>query len=215
MTSPGLVECSRLRMALRVPLSTVVTTGLGILAHLAGGGRPPGAAALVVLLTLITLLWKVMARVEQSLLRLLGGVVWVQVGIHFTLSQGHVTSTTATDGCAESAGAPGLPPHGTATSAVTSAAGDAMHSGGWMWLAHGVAALGVAYWLRRGEAACWRALRRVVMRLLPAVRAVGIPHRDAKTWVDDAGDARLDPPPVLLGHRWRGPPAHLTRPHFG
>jgi hypothetical protein len=195
-------------MALRVPLFTVATVGLGILAHLAGGGGPPGLATLLLMLAAVALLWKVAARTEQSLLRLLGVMVWVQLGIHLALSQASLGSSAGQSDCSTmTAMASGG--SGAAGGTTAMPAGHAMHGSLWMWVAHGAAALLVAAWLRRGEAACWRALRRVVARLAPPVRALPVLEPNLKSWVDDAGDARPDPAPALLGHRWRGPPMVL------
>jgi hypothetical protein len=187
-------------MALRVPLFTVATTGLSVFAHVSAGGRPPGWATLALLLAVVGLLGRAMAPCEQSLPRLLGTMLWVQVAIHLALSRGGSRGAVVAVGCHTGpvTADPALPPGSTG-------AHHSLHGSLWMWLAHAVAALAVAAWLRRGEAASWRALRRVVARLQPRVRPLPIPH-GAVTWVDQAGDARLDPPPVLLGHRWRGPP---------
>lgn len=212
-SSPELSDCTRLGLALRVPSFAVTTTGLGILAHLAGGGRPPDLPVLTVLLAATGLLGRAMAAAEQSLARLAGTLLWVQLAIHVGLAVGspaaagsdcHADRVTAVvPGAAADAAAGGaaLDPFGPLT-------GHALHASPWMWLAHTLAALAVAVWLRRGEAACWRAVRRVVARLLPTA-APTLTAAPRTTWVDDAGDARPDPIPVLLGHRWRGPPRAL------
>jgi hypothetical protein len=177
----------RVGLALRVPLFTAVTCGLGVGAHLLGGGRPPSWSLLALILVAVALVWRVTSRAEQSLPRLVTGVLGLQLGIHLTLS------------------APGALPEASAADSGHTMAGVA-HTSPMMWLAHGLAAVAVAAWLRGGEAALWRAVRRVVTSLSTCDDAPPVVTRAPSTRVDAAGDARPDPILLLLGPRWRGPP---------
>lgn len=203
------------RLAVRVPLFTVITTGLGVVAHVAAGGQPPSFRGLLVLFAAVALLWRAVAgpRAEASLARLLGGVLWVQVGIHLALSYRAGAAAPGYLHCGDDARVilVPLPGSGASGAPLPGGTGDTVHAMGhgsvWMWASHALAALVVAFWLRRGEGAVWHAVRRVWAAFLPSPRPLPIPARPLSTWVATAGDARLDPPPVLLGHRWRGPPA--------
>ena len=46
------------RGLLRVPLFSVVTVGLGVCGHVLGGGNPPDAATLALLVSLVGLSWR-------------------------------------------------------------------------------------------------------------------------------------------------------------
>ncbi|MGE5765488.1 MAG: hypothetical protein ACM3ZF_16975 [Mycobacterium leprae] len=185
----------RFGLALRVPLFTAVTTGLGVGAHLLGGGQPPAWGTLALVLVAVALGWRVTTRAEQSLPRLLARVLGVQAAIHLVLS----APTSA-------APASAAPPLAADVHDCAGAVSTVGHPSPLMWLAHGLAAVAVAVWLRRGEAALWRAVRRVVASLAGRPGEPLVVTRAPSTRVDAAGDARPDPILLLLGLRWRGPP---------
>lgn len=121
--------------------STVV---LGVVAHVLGGGAAPGLGLVLFLTAVCAVLWAgVAGAVEQTLPRLLAGVVAVQVALHVALlGHGH-TGHAAMHGAGHA--------HGLTLSALAG---------------HLVASLLLAWWLRLGEQAVWSATRRLVCRLL-------------------------------------------------
>jgi hypothetical protein len=127
------VSAASIARALRLPVFATATTLLAVAAHVAGGGSRPGPGLVLLLSCLVALAFSRFAQHERSYPRLLTAVGAVQVGMHLAL----------------------LDPQ------------DAAHAGHHtgspldLLVAHGVAVLVVAWWLRQGEAATWRALRRV------------------------------------------------------
>lgn len=70
---------------LRVPAFAGCTVLLAVLAHVAGGGGAPGCPVLVLLTAVVALLWRTVCERELSQMRLLGGVLGTQVGLHVAL----------------------------------------------------------------------------------------------------------------------------------
>lgn len=133
---------------LRVPVFAAVTVALGVTGHVLAGGSPPGPAMLALLVAAVGVCWRVVARREQSLPRMLVAVYAVQAGMHVALlsPQGPLT-----DG---------------SMSMTPAASGPMSGNSVGMWAAHMLAGLAVAAWLRRGESLFWRLVRRVVPRLI-------------------------------------------------
>ena len=170
---------------LRVPAFSLVTVGLGVAGHVLAGGHPPAWSMLAVLVGLVSLIWRVVARAEQSLLRLGMAVYAVQAGIHIAL---------LTPPAAGSASMPGM---GSGPFPV--------HPGG-MLAAHVLAGLGVAVWLRRGESLFWGLVRRAVQRLVRS-RPVPTALHFASTRLPRARPLRCAVGVwLVLCHPWRGPP---------
>jgi hypothetical protein len=96
------------------------------------------------MISLVGLSWRVVARAEQSLPRLLAAIYAVQVGIHVAL----------------------LDPSAGSGWMSTMTIGHLSVHPGVMCAAHLLAGLGVAAWLRRGERLFWRLVRHTVQRLL-------------------------------------------------
>lgn len=190
--APAIPDAAGAGLALRVPAFAAVTVALGIAGHVAAGGALPDLGPIVLLLIAVAVGWRVVARTEQSLPRLLTGVLAVQGGVHLVLADAHDHHAAAMPDMA------GAHATGLAADAVPGIA---------MWAGHALAAVGVAWWLRRGEAATWRAVRRVLPRLLvwavPAVR--GVPARVRPASSPGAVRAvRLRP---FVAEPRRGPPA--------
>jgi len=167
-----------------VPLFSVVTVGLGVGGHVLGGGSPPDAATLTLLIGVVGLAWRVLARAEQSLPRLIVAVYAVQAGMHIALLS-PATGSVSMSGM--TIGAVSVPP-------------------GAMWAGHLLAGLGVAAWLRRGERLFWRLVRRTGQRLLAPRPTPMALQRPATT------PPQRRPGPSLVGARpvlcdpLRGPP---------
>jgi hypothetical protein len=122
----------------RVSIFTLATVALAVGGHLAGGGRAPSAVVLAALLAGSAVAASGMAGREQTLPHLTIAVLAIQVGIHAVLM-------SPTSNMAQHGGA--MP-------------SDAMVA----W--HALAALLLAWWLRRGEAAAWRLARALAERVL-------------------------------------------------
>ena len=168
-------------MALRVPVFVAVSLALGIGAHVAAHGLLPAPGRVLFVAFAVAVLCAGLQRSELCGLALTLTTGVVQAGIHIALADG----TGAHAGMSHAAAGPALPQPA-------------------MLLAHVLAALGVCWWLRRGEAAAWRAVRRL-LPALPDAPAAAAP-----------ASVRLRPatPPVLrpavdrsvAALRRRGPP---------
>ena len=201
---------TELGLALRVPLLSAATLALGVAAHLLAGGAPPSAGLTVVLGLLVALGWRAVSRTELLLPRLVLTLAAMQAALHVALAENACTppSAPAVLGATDSTDALGpATPH--VAGRLADLAGPqighqlAQPSVG-MWLAHAFAGLAVAVWLRRGEAATWRAVRRLLPRL-----SFPTPLPDAVPAPLPAIAAEVRPPVpavVLLVDRRRGPP---------
>ncbi|MEV4748883.1 MFS transporter [Streptosporangium sp. NPDC049248] len=133
-----------LRLA-RAAAFAVVCLGLGVLAHLSGGGvvSAPAAACALALAFLVAL---PATGGERGL-----GVIWplltgTQVALHLLFSTVHLIAPLAEVGGHAHSGSGLVPGLG-------------------MVVAHGWAGALAALWLARGEAALWAVLRRLAVRL--------------------------------------------------
>jgi hypothetical protein len=167
-------------MALRVPAFVIVTLALSLGAHIAAGGGVPSPGSALLIGVLLGIAGQLFALREHSLPRLVTLVWSVQAGVHFVLMASHQHAGAHV--IAVRLGAHHLhlaPPVGTIPPArnvpVTELAGQtatrvasATEFGGplLMLTLHAIAGLAVAAWLRRGEAAAFRAARRILPRLL-------------------------------------------------
>jgi len=162
----------------RLPGFVAVASVLGVFSHLAAGGSTPAVPGLLVSLAALLATWSLLARQEQSSLRLVA-LVWLsQVEVHLGL-----TMTWGPAGHHHDAG-------------VSLA----------MIGAHALAGMVVAWWLRRGEAFAWGAACRlgsmlvarphVVLVLRPSAGFVEVagPRAVATRWPDTA--PRRGPPGI-------------------
>lgn len=161
---------------LRVLGFTVPTVSLAILAHLAAGGAPPALGTLAVLFGAVALLSAGLAPREHGLPHLLAGVAGVQVGVHVALLDHHAQVAPASS-----------------SSAGTMATG------------HAVAALLLAWWLRRGEALLWRAAARAMWSLFRDLALPAFPIR-AHVPAPSRQTPRSHSTPWLAIPTLRGPP---------
>lgn len=173
-----------LAVALRVPAFVTVSLGLGLGTHVAAHGLLPSAGRMLFAAFAVAALCAGAHRREVSALRLTLTTGAVQAGLHVALSGAPAGHSGAAHGAV-----PLLP-------APT------------MLLAHVLAALAVCWWLRRGEAAVWRAVRRL-LPALPGVADVVVPQPFLPRPVTPA--TLRSPLDRALGalHR-RGPPALRT-----
>jgi len=124
-------------LRLRVPVFTAACVCLGVGAHIAAGGSIPDAAMVLLLVGAVALICASLERRERSLPSIVAGVGFVQLGIHVALLAGHQHEA--------SAASQNLPV---------------------MLMAHGCGVVALAWWLRRGEAAVWRATVEIWRRLV-------------------------------------------------
>ncbi|MFC4906430.1 hypothetical protein [Actinomadura gamaensis] len=140
------------RLARAVLFATVCLT-LTVAGHAysAGVPVPPGAIGLGFLL--VTGFAALLAGTERTYPTILGGLLGAQFGLHVLFVQATATPDKGAAAVHHSLAhvAHFRHPHGGAT----------------MTLAHGLAALAAAWWLRRGEAAAWSLARRIAAAARP------------------------------------------------
>jgi hypothetical protein len=210
--------------ALRVPAFVVVTLALSLGAHLTAGGGPPTLGTALLIGVLLGIAGRLFALREHSLIRLTTLVWSVQAGVHFAFVAGHQHAgahlIAARLGGHNLHLAPPAPGSGIATPVSSLVAGglSAQAAAGTvappadgspllMLTLHAVAGLAAAVWLRRGEAAVFRAARRILPRLLP--RRAALPVRPSTMRVLPDCTAPRQPKSQLffrLASPWRGPP---------
>jgi hypothetical protein len=174
-------------------LASSIAVFVAALAHVAGGGTAPGAAGVAVAFAFCALASIALAGRRVSRIRLAATVILSQGVFHllFLVSGGSAIS------------APSAPGMDMGTSSIVGTSGPAMVEDGWMWIAHGIAAVVTIVALAWGERAFWMLFALVVRAT--GVIAVVVPPE----W-------RLDPPTRFLrvvvaeflvgSQRRRGPP---------
>ncbi|RFU37096.1 hypothetical protein DZF91_34705, partial [Actinomadura logoneensis] len=125
------------RSARAVVFATVCLT-LTVAGHAYSAGAAVPAAGIALGFPLVAVVAALLAGTERSLPTILGGLLGAQFGLHVLFVQ--VSDGTVHHGAPHAA-------HG--------------HGGAVMTLAHTLAALVAAWWLRRGEAAAWSLARRI------------------------------------------------------
>jgi hypothetical protein len=143
----------------------VVLTGVG---HSLADGRPVGATAVAVGFVIVFAAALAGGRRERSLGVIIVGLLAGQAGLHELFVFLDATTPAGPVGhphhgghlaMADRLDMAGMPPLDGATGPAMHA-GQAMHGGWAMPLAHLAAGLVAGWWLRRGEAASWRLLAR-------------------------------------------------------
>ncbi|MFE0677921.1 hypothetical protein [Streptomyces sp. NPDC058867] len=180
--------------AARVALFTLVCVALAATGHsLAGGHRPP-LLALALGGTTVALLAGRLAGRERTFGQLAGAVTLTQGALHllFTLTgPGHTATAPAAQGGlhakhlahADATAFYGAEAVNGAADAGAAPVGMAMastHLSPLMLLAHLVAGLGTAWWLRQGEALVWRLCRLLGAPLSTALHALVLLRRWAR-----------------------------------
>jgi hypothetical protein len=147
---------SRTPLLLRLPSAVLVTLVLGTAFHVAAGAAAAPPAALLRTAAVLALLWAAVCRNELGLRQLVMAVWTSQAVVHFMLLPQELDVMAASS-------SPCPMPGGTGPSGTAMQAGDT----GWQALvAHGVAGLLTAWWLRRGERRVWAAARRTAREFL-------------------------------------------------
>ncbi len=174
---PDGAHLQALRLRLRIPVFTATSVLLGVVAHIAGGGTPPGAAMVALMVAVVTLTSASLTRRERTLPSIVLALGLVQVGMHLALLVGHEHAAS-----------------------VNTDNGPAMV------VSHACAVLALAWWLRRGETAAWSAAftlwrRHVRLRSILAASNVSLRNLPAPPWRVSLARALVQVRPV------RGPPA--------
>jgi hypothetical protein len=167
---------------LRVTMFSAVCVVLGAYGHWLDSGHHPTAAPLLFGTGLVVFMASRLAGRERSLAGLAAATVAIQAGLHVAFVFGdaaHVSGAGHDLSAGAAAAAPGALPVGPVAGLPATEPRLGMTAG--MALAHLVAALVAAWWLRAGEAALWSLCRRAAgragapLRLLLAVLAGGPP----------------------------------------
>ncbi|UBU13507.1 MFS transporter [Nonomuraea gerenzanensis] len=170
----------------RTAVFAVVCLGLGVTAHVLGGGSVPVPAMVAALGLSFAAAYPLSGR-ERSFAAILPLLAGLQVILHLLFSLSHAASPHALAGHLHSGLVPDLG----------------------MLVAHGWAVGMTALWLARGEAALWALLRRLAVRLL----VIRLPLLATTPFSTSLGTTE---PPVLrsavLRHvvSRRGPPRAAT-----
>jgi hypothetical protein len=150
---------SDLALQLRSPVFAVATVLLSAVAHVLGGGAPPGTGTVLLLVLAVDVAFRAVARRELSLGGVAAGVGLTELLLHLALAAsptGHLV---------------GLAEHAAGRHGGHAVQGPAAAVPGvLMMAAHAAATALLAWWLRRGEAAAWRSAHRLAraLRLPPA-----------------------------------------------
>lgn len=187
--------------------AAALSTGVALASHVLAGAPAPGVLGVGVPLLLATAACVALAGVRLSVVRLGLSVLVSQLLFHSLFVVGTVPAgATVAPAGATSAPVTGVAGHlGHETALVVSGSTvHPHHDGGWMWLAHAVAAAGTVLALRHGERAIAHLLRvasTAVVVLAPRVVVVQVVL------------GRRRPAPVDGGHRAVRPTlAALTGP---
>jgi hypothetical protein len=135
--SSGAIEadCGPLRIPRvrqRVPVFTAACVVLGVAAHSAAGGSTPGAGVVLVMVVAVAMTSASLECREQGLPSIVLAVALAQLGVHVALLAGH--------------------------DHAASRVGENRPA---LFIAHAWPVVVLAWWLRRGEAAAWRATAQV------------------------------------------------------
>ncbi|WP_104169841.1 hypothetical protein [Cryobacterium sp. M23] len=140
-------------------LTASVAVFVAALSHIAGGGNAPGWLSVGLALAFAGIASVLLAGTSLSLLRLSLSVGVSQLLLHVLFGLGGASSATMTS----------TSHHGAVTPA--DATPHLMHAvgalpGGWMWVAHALAALVTIAALYRGEKTFWALLEETTIRLI-------------------------------------------------
>jgi len=178
------------------------------LSHVAGGGASPGPISLSLAVAFSGMLCVLLAGKKLSLTKLAVSVVLSQVLFHALFGLDGTSAATMTASGHHGSAAVVIGASDTASAVATAG----VHGMGWMWIAHGVAALITILALRRGEQMFWSLLDFARLALVAIARNVGIivtlPRHRAHVMALLAHRFIATDLDVLLSPmRHRGPPA--------
>ncbi|TAJ47848.1 MAG: hypothetical protein EPO52_06500 [Herbiconiux sp.] len=197
---------SRWARVARGGLVASIAVFLAAFSHVAAGGSAPGVAGTAIAIAFALLASIAVTGKRLTLPRIAVAVTVSQFFFHLVFSLGGASSMTMTQ-------------NGHHGAVIVEGAADPMasmdHSGGWMWVAHAVAAVVTIVFLWRGERGLWRVLSTATRHLatvlidhlvfVPVASrgvAVRVPTVSRTVFRDDLGV-------VLSSLRHRGPPASI------
>lgn len=163
-----------------------VCTVLAIVGHVAAGRTTVAPRAVVVGFVALYLVAWVLTGTERSLATILGGLLGGQFMLHALFAASAPATVQAAIPAATVVG-----PHSMQPASATGPAGGG--GGLTMTIAHVIAALVAAWWLRRGERAAWALARRTAALAGYPLRAL----RSLAALVD--ATASLNAPPAPTG----------------
>ena len=141
-------------------LTASVAVFVAALSHMAAGGNAPGLLSVALALAFAGIASVLLAGKSLSLLRLSLSVGISQLLLHVLFGLGGASSVTITSAS-----------HHGAVTLADAAAPQLMHpagalAGGWMWVAHALAAVVTIAALRRGEKTFWALLEETTNRVV-------------------------------------------------
>lgn len=209
-----LAQQARLARLSRGVLAAGFSTFVALFSHVLAGGAVPGVAGIAIPLVFATSTCMLLATLRFSWLRLTVSVAVSQVLFH-TLFVAGTASSAVVQLSDPAAGGLHAGHAGHAAMTITTTGGSmahAGHGGGWMWLAHVVAAVVTIATLHRGEAVLARlkgALGRLVALVVVHVARILVLPTRPRPALPATQDAWV---PLILsvvssGVVRRGPPA--------
>lgn len=163
----GSVRLSRQARVAKALLVASLSTLIALVSHVLAGGSVPALPGILVPLTFSALACVPLSGRVLSLPRLVLSVAASQLLFHWLF----VLGVSGSEPLAVEGAHAGH--HAEAATVLGTAAGaHAGHSDGWMWVAHGVAAIATVVLIRRGEAALvalWRLTVLLVRTLFPRI----------------------------------------------
>ncbi len=206
---------SRWARVARGGLVASIAVFVAAFSHVAAGGSAPGSAGTALAVAFALLASIAVAGRRLTLPRIAVAVTVSQFFFHLVFTLGGASSVTITQsghhGAVIVSGATGA----AGAAGAADAAAHLDHSGGWMWIAHAVAAVVTIVFLWRGERELWRVVSTTTRRLVAVLRgrpvvvpavsqglAVRVPALSRTVFRDDLGV-------VLSALRHRGPPVGI------
>jgi hypothetical protein len=142
-------------------------TTLAVAGHVAAGRAAVAPKAVVLGFALLYLVAWALTGAERSLATILGGLLGGQFMLHALFAAAAPTVTTV-----RHTGGHALHQVVATSDVVPGASGATFGAGVVMLVAHVTAALGAAWWLRKGEQAVWTLARRVAVLAAYPLRAL-------------------------------------------
>ncbi len=181
--------------ATRAVVFTAVCVLLASLGHGLAAGHAPAAAAIVAGAGAVGLAAARFTDRERSLTQIAAGVTAAQLGLHLLFN---------------SIQAPGPAEH---MHVLVTESAAPVTGGPQMWLAHFVAGLIAAWWLRGGEQTLWNACRRLIAVLAQPLGVLALPRpvADSGAPTPVSFEGKSPPSAIALRHSVirRGPPVAL------
>ncbi len=156
-----------------------IATFVAAFSHVAAGGGAPGSAGLALAVAFSAVTCVLLTRRALSLPLLAISVLMSQFAFHLLFEVGSASGMATTASGIGGVAAGHTAHHGISGAMIASTAGSTAsthpHDGGWMWVAHAIAALATIALLHRGERMLRRLLALARTPLAAGVRAARLP----------------------------------------